>query len=113
LFFVLLIVCSFVLLFVCSTTVALFERIPQIIKDATIAVEDANFRQNPGVDVRGIVCALWLNYQAQDVVSGGSTITQQLVRGVLMTEEERTSISFRRKLRDGKRSTSSATRSRC
>jgi penicillin-binding protein 1C len=81
-------------------TVVPFERIPQVIKDATIAVEDANFRQNPGVDVRGIVRAIWLNYQAQDVVSGGSTITQQLVRGVLMTEEERTSVSFRRKLRE-------------
>jgi 1A family penicillin-binding protein len=81
-------------------TVVPFDRIPQTLKDATIAVEDAGFRQNPGVDLRGIVRALLLNYQAQEVVSGGSTITQQLVRNVLLPPEERTRISFERKLRE-------------
>lgn len=81
-------------------TVVPFDRIPQSLKDATIAVEDANFYQNPGVDLRGIARALLLNYQAQEVVSGGSTITQQLVRNVLLPPEERTRISFERKLRE-------------
>ncbi len=81
-------------------TVVPFERIPQILKDATIAVEDANFYTNPGVDVRGIVRALWLNYRNQEVVSGGSTITQQLVRSILLTPQERTEISYDRKLRE-------------
>ncbi len=65
-------------------TLVPFDRIPQTLKDATVAVEDAGFYQNPGVDLRGIVRALLLNYQAQEVVSGGSTITQQLVRNVLL-----------------------------
>lgn len=81
-------------------TVVPFDEIPQILKDATIAVEDAGFYENPGVDLRGIVRAVWLNYQAQEVVSGGSTITQQLVRNVLMTPEERTSVSVERKIRE-------------
>ncbi len=81
-------------------TVVPFDRIPQVLKNATIAVEDAQFYQNPGVDPRGIVRAIWLNYQAQEVVSGGSTITQQLVRNVLLSPEERTRISFERKLRE-------------
>ncbi|HEX5691845.1 MAG TPA: PBP1A family penicillin-binding protein [Roseiflexaceae bacterium] len=81
-------------------TVVPFDRIPQALKDATVAVEDAGFYDNPGVDFRAIVRALLQNYQAQEVVSGGSTITQQLVRGVLLPPEERTRISFERKLRE-------------
>lgn len=70
-------------------TLVPFERIPLILKDATIAVEDANFYEHPGFDMRGIVRALWLNYQHQGIVSGGSTITQQLVRNILLPTEYR------------------------
>lgn len=81
-------------------TVVPFDRIPALLKEATIAVEDAGFYENPGVDLRGIVRALWLNYQSQDIVSGGSTITQQLVRNILLSPEERSEISYERKLRE-------------
>jgi len=87
-------------------TVVDLSRIPKALRDATVAVEDANFYENPGVDLRGIIRALVLNYQ-QDCageqcrpVSGGSTITQQLVRNVLLPPEERTRISLDRKLRE-------------
>jgi penicillin-binding protein 1C len=65
-------------------TVVPFDRIPATLKDATIAVEDASFYDHPGVDLRGITRALWLNYQHGEIVSGGSTITQQLVRAILL-----------------------------
>src|SRR6266545_6661926 len=81
-------------------TVVDLDRIPKALRDATIAVEDANFYDNPGVDLRGILRALLQNYQSQDVVSGASTITQQLVRNVLLPPEDRTRISFERKLRE-------------
>lgn len=81
-------------------TLVSFDRIPRILKDATVAVEDAGFYENPGVDLRGIVRALWLNYQNQEIVSGGSTITQQLVRNILLPPEERAEISYERKLRE-------------
>ncbi|MBK9712816.1 MAG: transglycosylase domain-containing protein [Kouleothrix sp.] len=81
-------------------TVVALDQIPKPLRDATIAVEDANFYDNPGVDLRGIVRAVLLNYQSQDIVSGGSTITQQLVRNVLLPPESRTEISFDRKLRE-------------
>src|SRR5262245_21354445 len=61
-------------------TVVPLDQIPKSLRDATIAVEDAGFYQNPGVDLRGIVRALLQNYEAGEVVSGASTITQQLVR---------------------------------
>lgn len=87
-------------------TVVDLSRIPKALRDATVAVEDANFYENPGVDLRGIIRALVQNYQ-QDCqgdqcrpVSGGSTITQQLVRNVLLPPEERTRISLDRKLRE-------------
>ncbi len=69
-------------------TLVPLEQVPDILKQATIAVEDANFYQHPGVDMQGIIRALWLNYTHQDIVSGGSTITQQLVRAVLLSPEE-------------------------
>ena len=40
-------------------TLVPFDRIPRALKDATVAVEDAGFYTNPGIDVRGIVRAFW------------------------------------------------------
>ncbi|NTW02165.1 MAG: PBP1A family penicillin-binding protein, partial [Oscillochloris sp.] len=77
-----------------------FERIPQTLKDATVAVEDAGFYENPGVDMRGIIRATLQNYQSGQIVSGASTITQQLVRGILLSAEERSERSYERKLRE-------------
>lgn len=81
-------------------TVVPFDQIPDSVKWATVAVEDAGFYENPGVDLRGIVRALLQNYEAGEVVSGASTITQQLVRNVLLPPTERANISFERKLRE-------------
>ncbi len=77
-----------------------FEQIPQVLKDATIAVEDAGFYQNPGVDLRGIIRAALQNYQSGEIVSGASTITMQLVRHMLLDPEERSERSYERKLRE-------------
>jgi len=75
------------------------ENIPQCMKDATIAVEDKSFYQNPGVDVVGIIRAVWINLRGGETLSGGSTITQQVARTLLLSNEksERT---LRRKLRE-------------
>ncbi len=81
-------------------TVVPFDKIPQSLKDATVAVEDSDFYRNPGVDIRGIARALLQNYEAGEVVSGASTITMQLVRNVLLSPEERTSVTLERKLRE-------------
>ncbi|MGB8984098.1 MAG: penicillin-binding protein 1C [Anaerolineales bacterium] len=81
-------------------TVLSFGNIPQCLKDATIAVEDKNFYTHPGVDVTGILRALWINLRGGETVSGGSTITQQVARNLLMSQDERTERSLRRKLRE-------------
>jgi 1A family penicillin-binding protein len=77
-----------------------YEAIPQMLKDATVAVEDAGFFTNPGVDLRGIVRAAWQNYQSGEIVSGASTITMQLVRNILLGPDERNERSYERKLRE-------------
>lgn len=77
-----------------------FDKIPQCMKDATIAVEDKNFYTNPGIDFGGIVRALWINIRGGETISGGSTITQQVARGLLLSQHERYEISLRRKLRE-------------
>ena len=50
--------------------------------NATIAIEDASFYDNPGFDIQGMLRALWAN-TTTDQFQGGSTITQQLVKNVL------------------------------
>src|SRR5207249_2673720 len=54
--------------------------IPQLVIDATIAAEDKSFWTNPGVDIFGIARAVRDDLLHKDVVSGASTITQQLVK---------------------------------
>src|SRR6187549_2244369 len=77
-----------------------FQEMPACLKQATIAIEDHNFYQNPGVDLEGILRALWINLQGGETIAGGSTITQQVARNLLLSESERTERSLRRKLRE-------------
>ncbi|HKA08884.1 MAG TPA: transglycosylase domain-containing protein [Candidatus Dormibacteraeota bacterium] len=64
---------------------------------ATVAVEDANFWKEPGVNPRSMARAAWADIRAHAIVEGGSTITQQLVKLRLVGDDH----SFTRKLREG------------
>jgi membrane peptidoglycan carboxypeptidase len=67
--------------------------------NATIAIEDKTFFQNRGVDYEGIVKAGLRALQAGEETGGASTITQQLIKGVILTDEERAPENrYRRKL---------------
>lgn len=68
--------------------------------DALVATEDATYYQHPGVSFRGIVRALWLNVRGQEVIAGGSTITQQVARNLLLDPHARAERTLRRKLRE-------------
>ena len=81
-------------------TVLSMEHLPQCLKDATIAVEDKHFYTHPGIDVTGILRALWMNLRGGETIAGGSTITQQAARNILLSEDERTERTLRRKLRE-------------
>jgi penicillin-binding protein 1C len=74
--------------------------IPLACRQATIATEDASFYSNTGIDLRGIVRAALQNTRSGEIVSGGSTITQQLARLLLFSTEERAERTLTRKLRE-------------
>ncbi len=67
--------------------------------DATVAIEDASFYENPGFDLKGMTRALWSNLTGGQF-QGGSTITQQLVRNVLFSEQDRLEVSVDRKVKE-------------
>ncbi len=81
------------------TRVALSELAPHF-KNAVIAVEDANYYEHPGVDAIGVARAMLQFAQQGQIVSGGSTITQQLARLVLLSREEQESRTLTRKARE-------------
>ncbi len=76
------------------------EKIPRSLQQATIATEDQNFYRHPGVDFWGMARAVWINLREGAMVAGGSTITQQVARNLLLEEAERGERSLRRKLRE-------------
>jgi peptidoglycan glycosyltransferase len=70
------------------TQIGLDEVSPVLI-NATIAIEDKTFFTNQGVDYEGIARALYQNVSAGEETSGASTITQQVIKNIILTEEER------------------------
>jgi len=81
-------------------TIVGFDEIPESLIQATIATEDRRFYQHQGVDYLAIVRAAWQNSQSEAIVSGGSTITQQLARLLFMPPSERYEQSITRKLKE-------------
>jgi penicillin-binding protein 1A len=71
-------------------------QIPDVLRAAFVAAEDSSFYTHPGIDFLGISRAVLANYRAGDVVQGGSTITQQVVKALLLSPER----SLRRKIRE-------------
>jgi len=76
------------------------EKIPLALRQATIDTEDSRFYSNPGVDLIGLLRAVWINLGSGETLSGGSTITQQVARNLLLPESERSQRTPRRKLRE-------------
>ncbi|MES2677261.1 MAG: PBP1A family penicillin-binding protein [Pseudomonadota bacterium] len=73
-----------------------FNQMPGHLIDAVIATEDRRFFTHGGVDFLGILRAAYVNYRADKIVQGGSTITQQLAK-MMFLKPERT---FKRKVQE-------------
>ena len=71
-------------------------RIPNHLIQAFVAGEDARFFQHKGLDYLAILRALFRNIFSGEIVQGGSTITQQVVKSLLLSPEKR----FARKIRE-------------
>lgn len=68
-------------------TVVPLAEIPDSLKKATLAAEDIHFYQHAGLDWRGIIRAFFIDLMQGAITQGGSTITQQLVKKMLLTDE--------------------------
>lgn len=65
------------------------DKISPLLINATVAIEDKTFFENRGVDYLGITRSLLSSLSAGEVTGGGSTITQQLIKLAVLTDEER------------------------
>ncbi len=70
--------------------------VPPPLLTAILAAEDHRFYEHGGVDARAVLRAMWVNLQRGEVAQGGSTLTQQLVKNLLLTPKR----TWDRKLRE-------------
>ncbi|HWL38013.1 MAG TPA: transglycosylase domain-containing protein [Frankiaceae bacterium] len=69
-----------------NRVVVSLDEIPKVMEDAILAIEDERFYEHNGVDLKGLARAVIRNSQAGEVQQGGSTITQQYVKNVLIAK---------------------------
>ena len=83
-----------------SRTMVPLHQIPTYLRYATIALEDRTFYENPaGINIEGLIRAAVNNLRGLPI-QGGSSITQLLIRNVVMTPEERAQRSYARKIKE-------------
>jgi penicillin-binding protein 1A len=75
------------------------EGLGENLMEATIAIEDRRFRDHFGVDLEGVGRAAWTDLRSWRVREGGSTITEQLMKNLYVSEDQRMQISFWRRLK--------------
>lgn len=71
-------------------------KLPRVLVDAVVAIEDQRFYSHYGIDPKSLVRALWVNLQRGGRSQGGSTLTQQLAKNRFLTHEK----SFIRKIKE-------------
>lgn len=77
-------------------TLVTLDEVPDVLIDAVLAQEDRNFFSHSGLDPVSIGRALWTDIRHQTIAQGGSTITQQYVKNVYLTNDR----TLMRKLRE-------------
>jgi len=65
------------------------EKISPILKETAIALEDTDFHKHHGINIKGIIRALYRDVLAGSFVEGGSTITQQLARNLFLSKQKK------------------------
>ena len=73
-----------------------YNNLPENLINAVIVTEDKRFFHHYGVDIKGVLRAIYVNLKERRIVQGGSTITQQLAKNLFLTPER----SFTRKLHE-------------
>ncbi len=70
-----------------NRTLVGLDKIPKNLQNAFIAVEDNRFYEHNGIDLRGIIRAVYSNFISGEVSEGGSTITQQLAKNAFLSQD--------------------------
>ncbi|MEU4537621.1 transglycosylase domain-containing protein [Streptosporangium sp. NPDC023825] len=71
-----------------NRTVVTLAQVAPVMRDAIVAIEDSRFYEHAGLDVKGTLRALVTNTKAGEVRQGGSSLTQQLVKNILVENSE-------------------------
>lgn len=69
-------------------TIVPWDQIPEWVKLATLASEDDDFYEHKGIDFSGILRSIWTDITTGEFAQGGSTITQQLIKKALLTDDK-------------------------
>lgn len=77
-------------------TVVEYDDVPEMVVDAFVVAEDAGFWDHGGIDYRGMIRAFFVNLFSGEAKQGASTITQQVVKNLLLTPQK----TFRRKMQE-------------
>jgi 1A family penicillin-binding protein len=77
-------------------TVIQFDKISKNLKNATVAIEDSNFYNHKGIDIKAIFRALLVDVLSGKMKQGASTISQQVVKNTFLTNEK----SITRKIKE-------------
>ena len=73
-----------------------YEDIPKILVDALISIEDRDFYKHNGINEKRILSSLFSNLNKNNGIQGGSTLTQQLVKNILLSNEK----TYKRKVQE-------------
>jgi penicillin-binding protein 1A len=65
------------------------DQVPRVVLDAVISIEDSNYYEHQGLDYLGILRAFITNLKAGEIKQGGSTITQQVAKRLLLSNERK------------------------
>ena len=77
------------------------DALPPMFVEGLMAVEDRHFYEHHGIDFKGLARALWVNLKSFDLVQGGSTLTQQLVKNFFLSHERTLSRKIKEALMAG------------
>jgi len=83
-----------------NRTIVGIEQVPKHVQDAVIAIEDQRFYEHDGVDVRAVVRAVVANASSGEIREGGSTITQQYVKNIIIAPGETAPKTIERKINE-------------
>ena len=73
-----------------------YDNIPATLADSFVVMEDRDFYNHSGIDIKAIIRALIANRKSDTIVQGASTITQQVAKNVFLTQE----VTWDRKIKE-------------